>query len=178
MNQGIYKLVYSKVLNMYVPASEAVRNRGSKNSRSVRKHAKSALIFTVIASFTFVGSALADTTLPAGLSIQKMVNTQVISSDANNINFKQLAPKAIVDYSSLNLAKGQNFNVDMLSTYSMLNRVHDLNPSTLNGNVNGAGNIYFINANGIIFGKNASLNIGGSFVATTANAIEFGNQGF
>ncbi|MEH1836728.1 MAG: filamentous hemagglutinin N-terminal domain-containing protein [Nostoc sp.] len=48
----------------------------------------------------------------------------------------------------------------------------------INGNIAASNaNLFLINSNGIIFGQDASLDLQGSFAATTANAIAFGERG-
>jgi filamentous hemagglutinin family protein len=60
---------------------------------------------------------------------------------------------------------------------TIFSRVTGNNPSQIFGTlgVDGNANLFFINPNGIIFGANATLDVRGSFIASTANRIAFPN---
>jgi filamentous hemagglutinin family protein len=74
------------------------------------------------------------------------------------------------------------FDVDSSAYFSnpkgiqnIIARVTGNDISNINGvlGVNGSASLVFINPNGIVFGKGASLDISGSFIATTADGLNF-----
>lgn len=58
---------------------------------------------------------------------------------------------------------------------NIFSRVTGSNISEIFGTlmVDGAANLFLINSNGIVFGENAAIDVRGSFIATTAETIEF-----
>jgi filamentous hemagglutinin family protein len=77
---------------------------------------------------------------------------------------------------NINTGRGVYFS-NPVDITNILTRVTGVNASNLNGKLGvlGNANLYFLNPNGIMFGQNASLDLNGSFVATTANGVKLAN---
>ncbi|WP_434685326.1 filamentous hemagglutinin N-terminal domain-containing protein [Pseudanabaena minima] len=81
-------------------------------------------------------------------------------------------------FSQFSLSNGETADfANPLAIQNILVRVTGGNISSINGIIRTTAgsnaNLFLINPNGIVFGQNARLQIGGSFLATTANSVRF-----
>ncbi|WP_026100441.1 filamentous hemagglutinin N-terminal domain-containing protein [Fortiea contorta] len=86
-------------------------------------------------------------------------------------------------FAEFNISAGREayFSSPNADIQNIFARVTGGNASEIFGKLGTTGsshpNLFLINPNGIIFGKEASLDVQGAFVGTTANGVQFGNQG-
>ncbi len=133
------------------------------------------------ASSTFAQSRIVpDNTLGAESSIvtpnvQNLPRVEITGGAVRDANLFHSFREFNVDN-----GRGAYFQNPNASIKNIFTRVTGNNRSEIFGTlgtIGNAANLFLINPNGIIFGPNAVLNVGASFVGTTANAIEFGNFG-
>ncbi|MEM8613711.1 MAG: filamentous hemagglutinin N-terminal domain-containing protein, partial [Cyanobacteria bacterium P01_H01_bin.105] len=90
-------------------------------------------------------------------------------------------PNLFHSFSEFNVNDAQRvYFANPINIESILSRVTGNNTSDIRGTlgVDGNADLFLINPNGIIFGPDVSLDIDGSFYATTAEAVEIGDGVF
>ncbi|MCU0532498.1 MAG: filamentous hemagglutinin N-terminal domain-containing protein [Hydrococcus sp. Prado102] len=126
------------------------------------------------ANFSVNAQIIPDNTLRSEESRVTPINSQVDLIDGGAIRGANL----FHSFREFNISEGRAaYFANPAAIQNIFSRVTGNNPSLLLGKlgVQGNANLFFINPNGIIFGKNASLDIRGSFVASTANSLLFPN---
>ena len=169
MNKGIFKLVFSQALNMFVPASEIAKSRTCKSAgRKARKMGQSAHA-SLLGAVTLASAFTAYADGPAGIIPQnaaQWIGANIANINANTFTVQQNAAKAYLDFTKFNLLKGETYQQLMAKTDSALLRIHDTDPSRINGNIKASGNLFMINTNGIIFGGDSQINVGSLYASS------------
>ncbi|WP_103668546.1 filamentous hemagglutinin N-terminal domain-containing protein [Pseudanabaena sp. BC1403] len=137
-------------------------------------------------SFLFLGMLLPITVSAQSVTADGTLSTTVTSPD--NLNFTitngnqpNSGANLFHSFSQFSVPTGGSATFNLVSTpniTTIFSRVTGGSVSNIDGMIQTTNNsnpvsLFLINPSGIIFGPNARLNIGGSFVGTTANSIKF-----
>src|SRR3546814_3578910 len=78
------------------------------------------------------------------------------------MDINQGSQNAIINWETFSIGDGYTVNFNQPGTTSIaINRVLGDSASTIFGNLNSNGNVFLINTNGVLFGANAQVNVGG-----------------
>ncbi len=135
--------------------------------------------FLITGSQEMVAQVVPDNTLGAESSVVIPDNIQGIESDRIDGGATREA-NLFHSFDQFNIGAGRGaYFSNPIGIDNIFSRVTGANRSDILGRLGvlGNANLFLINPQGIVFGSGASLNVQGSFLATTADAVNLGDGG-
>ena len=118
--------------------------------------------------------------LASGIAAANPTGQQVLrgevafASEGNQLTVTN-SPNAIIQWSQFNIAENEITRFQQQSAESaVLNRVMDMNPSEILGQLTSNGRVFLINPNGVVFGENAVVDV----AALVASSLGLSDQDF
>jgi filamentous hemagglutinin family protein len=163
----IYRSIWNDATGTFVAVSENARSAGKKTSTCTSASGGGAAIAI---------KALAISLMMVGAGAWAAPMNGVVSAGGATIGgapgslvINQSTQSAAIHWQSFNVAAGESVRFIQPSSNAVaLNRVLGSDPSSILGTLIANGKVFLVNPNGILFGKGASVNVGG-LVASSLN---------
>lgn len=128
------------------------------------------ICLSLLAATPAVGQIVPDATLPVNSLVTENGNITTITGGTTSGSY------LFHSFQEFSIPTGGSaFFNNAPDTQNIITRITGGSISNIDGiiSANGSANLFFLNPAGIVFGANAQLNIGGSFLATTATSIKW-----
>ena len=159
----MYRLLWSEAAGAWIAVAETVSRRG-KSAFGRRLLAATLLLVEPLA---YAGPGGGQIVSGSGSISQAGVVTTI----------HQASPTLSLTWKTFNIAPQETVDFLQPSASAVaVNRILDPNGSLILGHINANGQVYLINANGILFGKGAQVNVAG-LVASTLNVSDLAMTG-
>ncbi|HIE0704036.1 TPA: filamentous hemagglutinin N-terminal domain-containing protein [Serratia marcescens] len=152
----IYALVWNPTQDCWNVASENCSRKGKQTNKRRLAVALSLL------SLAALEPAHA---LPNGQNI--VAGQGSITANGQHMTVSQQSDKLITQWDNFNVGAAESVTFQQPGSNSVaLNRVMGVNGSDIQGKIDANGKVFIVNPNGVVFGKNAQVNVGGLVAST------------
>jgi len=152
----IYALVWNPAQECWNVVSENSSRRGKRSSK--RRLAVALSLLGLVA----LEPAYA---LPTGQNI--VAGQGAVSTNGQQMTINQQSDKLITQWDGFSVGANEGVKFNQPGSNSVaLNRVMGVNGSDIQGKIDANGKVFLVNPNGVVFGKNAQVNVGGLVAST------------
>ena len=168
MNHG-YRLVWSEVNRMFVPAPEFAPAHGKGHAKGLASGMTPAA-FLLGAALALPLSAFAQAPLPPGAlptGGQVIAGQAAIGQSGSQMTVSQASDKAILHWTGFDIGSQASVAFQQPSASAVaLNRVLAGDASRIEGRLSANGQVWLVNPNGVVFGQGARVDVGGLVTST------------
>ncbi|MDO9484043.1 MAG: filamentous hemagglutinin N-terminal domain-containing protein, partial [Hydrogenophaga sp.] len=161
----IHRSIWNEQTGTCVAVAENTRSAGKKMSSCTAAGTGGHFRLKVLAVSLMLACGAGVQAQPTGGVVSS--GSATIGGTPGQMTITQTTPQVAINWQSFGILAGDSVQfVQPGSSSVALNRVVGSDPSSILGSLTSNGQVFLVNPNGILFGKNASVNVGGLVAST------------
>ncbi len=163
----IYRSLWNSRTGIFTAVSENTRTSGKQVSAGASVMTEAGFALKALAGSLLLAFGTSSYALPVDGVV--VAGSASVASGNGSMTINQSSQNVVLNWQSFNIGAAETVNFVQPNSNSVaLNRVIGADPSSILGSLSANGKVFLVNPNGILFGKGASVNVGG-LVASTLN---------